>query len=86
MTAAAEDEARNRAGRLGLQPGLTVQELGYDDDVDDQLRAGVEAISTERGKVTLPPYSMLVAHPREGAPKSTGNQPARRPPSQNPRR
>ncbi len=44
MTAAAEDEARNRAGRLGLQPGLTVQELGYDDDVDDQLRAGVEDI------------------------------------------
>ena len=49
-------------------------------------RAGVEAISTERGKVTLPPYSMIVAHPREGAPKSTGNQPARRPPAQNPRR
>ena len=44
MTAAAEDEARDRAGRLGLQPGLTVQELGYDDDVDDQLRAGVEDI------------------------------------------
>jgi hypothetical protein len=44
VTAAAEDEARNRAGRLGLQSGLTVQELGYDDDVDDQLRAGVEAI------------------------------------------
>ena len=44
MTAAAEDEARNRAGRLGLQSGLTVQELGYDEDVDDQLRAGVEAI------------------------------------------
>ena len=44
MTAAAEDEARDRARRLGLQSGLTVQELGYDDDVDDQLRAGVEAI------------------------------------------
>lgn len=44
MTAAAEEEARNRAGRLGLQSGLTVQELGYDDDVDDQLRTGVEAI------------------------------------------
>jgi Protein of unknown function (DUF3052) len=44
VTAAAEDEARNRAGRLGLQPGLTVQELGYDDDVDDQLRVGVEDI------------------------------------------
>jgi len=44
VTAAAEDEARNRAGRLGLQTGLTVQELGYDDDVDDQLRASVESI------------------------------------------
>lgn len=44
MTAAAEEEARNRAGRLGLHSGLTVQELGYDDDVDDQLRTGVEAI------------------------------------------
>jgi hypothetical protein len=44
VTAAAEDEARNRAGRLGLQSGLTVQELGYDHDVDDQLRSGVESI------------------------------------------
>ncbi len=44
MTAAAEDEARARAGRLGLQAGLTVQELGFDDDVDEQLRAGVEDI------------------------------------------
>jgi hypothetical protein len=42
VTAAAEDEARARAGRLGLQAGLTVQELGFDDDVDEQLRAGVE--------------------------------------------
>ena len=44
MTAAAEQEARERANRLGLQPGLTVQEMGYDEDVDDQLRAGIEAI------------------------------------------
>ena len=43
MTAAAE-EARARANRLGLKPGLTVQELGYDDDVDDDLRAGIEDI------------------------------------------
>ena len=42
MTAAAEDQARERATRLGLQPGLTVQELGYDDDVDDTLRAAIE--------------------------------------------
>ena len=44
MTAAAEDEARERASRFGLQPGLTVQELGYDDDVDDVLRAAIEDI------------------------------------------
>lgn len=43
MTAAAE-EARERASRLGLKPGLTVQELGYDDDVDDALRTGIEDI------------------------------------------
>ena len=44
MTAAAEEEARNRASRLGLQSGLTVQEMGYDTDADDQLRTGIEAI------------------------------------------
>ncbi len=44
MTAAAEDEARARANRLGLDPGLTVQEIGYDVDVDEDLRAGIEAI------------------------------------------
>lgn len=44
MTAAAEDEARGRASRMGLELGLTVQEIGYDDDVDGELRAGIEAI------------------------------------------
>jgi hypothetical protein len=44
VTAAAEGEARERASRLGIQPGLTVQEIGYDEDVDAELRAGIEAI------------------------------------------
>jgi hypothetical protein len=44
VTAVAEDEARERASRLGLQPGLTVQEIGYDADVDDALRSAIEAI------------------------------------------
>jgi hypothetical protein len=44
VTAAAEEEALNRASRLGLQSGLTVQEIGFDDDADDQLRAAIEAI------------------------------------------
>jgi hypothetical protein len=44
VAAVAEDEAQERARRLGLQPGLTVQEMGYDDDVDQPLRAGIEDV------------------------------------------
>jgi len=44
VTTAADDEARMRAGRLGLEPGNTVQELGYDDDVDEGLRLAIEDI------------------------------------------
>ena len=45
VTAASDgDEARQRALRLGLEPGLTVQELGWDDDIDEQLRSGVEDV------------------------------------------
>ncbi len=45
MTAAADqDEARSRAQRLGLVEGLTVQEIGWDEDVDDVLRTGVEVV------------------------------------------
>ena len=45
MTAAGDlDEARTRASRLGLEEGQTVQEIGYDDDVDEALRTGIEAV------------------------------------------
>ena len=45
MTAAGDlDEARTRASRLGLEVGQTVQEIGYDDDVDEALRTGIEAV------------------------------------------
>lgn len=30
------------SNKLGLAPGLVVQELGWDEDVDDQLRMGIE--------------------------------------------
>jgi hypothetical protein len=39
------EEARGRAQRLGLEAGITVQEIGFDDDVDAELRAGIEAIT-----------------------------------------
>jgi hypothetical protein len=44
VAAAAEDEARERARRLGVQSGITVQEMGYDEDVDEALRAGIEDV------------------------------------------
>lgn len=40
--AADAEEALQRAKRLGLELGLTVQELGYDSDADEDLRAAVE--------------------------------------------
>ncbi len=44
MTSPGQDEAQARAARLGLSAGMTVQELGYDDDVDPMLRDGIETI------------------------------------------
>lgn len=46
MVAAAD--AQNYAQKLGISHGMVVQELGWDDDADDDLRAGVEeAIGSE---------------------------------------
>lgn len=46
---AAEDAGRTSdiAGKLGVEPGMVVQELGYDSDVDDEIRAAVEERSGE---------------------------------------
>ena len=33
------------AARLGIKPGQVVQELGYDDDVDQDLRAALEDLT-----------------------------------------
>ena len=43
MSATADhaEEQRNPAGRLGLQPGQVVQELGYDEDCDSELRESI---------------------------------------------
>jgi hypothetical protein len=40
---AAEDAGKvGVADRLGIEPGMVVQELGWDDDVDDNVRAAIE--------------------------------------------
>lgn len=41
----AAGDSRNDAEKLGITHGLVVQELGWDDDVDDDLRASVEQVS-----------------------------------------
>jgi hypothetical protein len=37
----------NTASRLGLEAGWIVQEIGYDDDCDDDLRDAIKAITGE---------------------------------------
>ncbi len=44
MSATADDAANGPASRFGLKPGMVVQELGWDDDVDKDLRSGIEAV------------------------------------------
>jgi hypothetical protein len=41
-TADAAEGNRQKSGRLALQPGLVVQEMGWDEDCDEQLRISVE--------------------------------------------
>jgi Protein of unknown function (DUF3052) len=41
---AATAESEGPAGRFGFQPGMVVQELGWDEDVDEGLRVSVESI------------------------------------------
>jgi hypothetical protein len=43
-TAGQAQEQRDLAERLGIKPGHVVQEIGYDDDCDEQLRESVEAL------------------------------------------
>ncbi len=42
MVAAGDVDKSDVAGKLGIQPGMVVQELGWDSDVDDTIREAVE--------------------------------------------
>jgi hypothetical protein len=43
-TAGQAADQRDLAERLGIKPGHVVQEIGYDDDCDEQLRESVTAL------------------------------------------
>ena len=48
MVAAAGDADRSDvAGRLGIEPGMIVQEVGWDSDVDEEVRAAVSGRTGE---------------------------------------
>ncbi|GAA4767105.1 DUF3052 domain-containing protein [Streptomyces sp. C10-9-1] len=46
MSATADhaEERTNPASKLGFEPGQVVQEIGYDDDVEQELREAIEAV------------------------------------------
>ena len=45
MSATAGGADNGPVSRFGLQPGMVVQELGWDDDIDESLRASIETIT-----------------------------------------
>ncbi|MFJ9036011.1 DUF3052 domain-containing protein [Streptomyces sp. NPDC102406] len=46
MSATADHAETNLAVRLGFQTDMVVQEIGYDEDVDQELREAIEATTT----------------------------------------
>ena len=42
MVAAGDAQQTGVAERLGIEPGMVVQECGWDEDVDDDVRAAIE--------------------------------------------
>jgi hypothetical protein len=44
VSATAGGAENGSASRFGFQPGMVVQELGWDEDVDTDLRASIESI------------------------------------------
>ncbi len=43
-TAGQAQDSRGQAERLGIKPGQVVQEIGYDDDCDEQLRGAITKV------------------------------------------
>ena len=42
MVAAGDAGKAGVAEKLGIEPGIVVQEIGWDEDVDDDVRAAIE--------------------------------------------
>lgn len=69
MTSTAGPEGRRTSGanRLGLSEGLVIQELGWDDDVDDDLRIEIEdAINGELVEEAMEAVDIVLLWWRDG--------------------
>jgi hypothetical protein len=44
VSATADHAANGPVGRFGFQPGMVVQELGWDEDIDEGLRSAIEGV------------------------------------------
>ncbi|MHC0432902.1 DUF3052 domain-containing protein [Streptomyces sp. O3] len=56
MSATADHAETSLAERLGFQPGQVVQEIGYDDDVDMELREAIEEVVGTDGELVDEDY------------------------------
>lgn len=60
-------EPRSLAQKLGLAPGLVVQELGWDADADDDVRVMIEdAVDGELVEEAMEPVDLVLLWWREG--------------------
>ena len=60
-TVSATEDEKTAVNRLGLAPGMAVQEIGWDEDVDDEVRVLVEdAIDAELVEEVVEPVDLVL--------------------------
>jgi len=66
-TVSATEDERTAVSKLGLRPGLAVQEIGWDEDVDDDVRIMVEdAIDGELVEEAVEAVDLVLLWWRDG--------------------
>ncbi len=61
VTVSASEDEKVVANKLGLTPGMAVQEIGWDDDVDDDVRVLIEdAIDAELLEEAVEPVDLVL--------------------------
>lgn len=67
MSTTGTPDSQGLMNKMGLSPGMVVQEIGWDDDVDDDVRIMVEdAVDAELVEEALEPVDLVLLWWREG--------------------